>query len=65
MKDKKQVGRPPFNKGANRVPFNCMVKPAIRALLNKWGDVPGLSPGLVIDDLVEERQAKLDYDSQG
>lgn len=60
----KNRGRP-ITEEPNRVSFSCLVKPSTKALLKVWGDLPKMSGGLVIDELVEERKAKLDYDSEG
>lgn len=60
----KRPGRPYIGDEA-RVPMNDLVKPSTKALLDAWGKPPGLSRGLVIDELVEAHKAKLDYDTQG
>ena len=62
--EEKRPGRPLIGKEP-RVPMNDLVKPSTKALLSAWGSLPGLSRGQVIDELVEARKAKLDYDSQG
>jgi len=52
---KKSVGRPPFHDGVERVPFNCMVKPATKSLIDSWPK----SRGINLDRLVEAEDKRL------
>lgn len=58
----KSRGRPPTDE-PNRESFSCWVKPATKALLSAWGDLPGTSRGICIDKLVEAEDKRRRSDS--